>query len=58
MIIEREVSTNIMLILIVTFDWGNQYRMGRNSQKRFKYIQFIGPATVTDIQTTARVIDK
>ena len=27
MIIEREVSTDIMLILIVIFDQGNQYRM-------------------------------
>ena len=36
MIIDREVSTDIMLILIVTFDWSNQYRMRRNSQSLFQ----------------------
>ena len=42
MIIDREVTTDRMLILIVTFDWGNQYRMRRNSQRLFKCIQFLG----------------
>ena len=35
MIIDTEVSTDIMIILIVTFDYDNQYRMRRNSQKIF-----------------------
>ena len=58
MIIDREVSTDIMLIHIATFDKGNQYRMRRNSRKLFNHIQFLGPVTVLDIQITARVIDK
>ena len=32
MIIDKEVSTDIIIILIVTFDQGNQYRMRKNSQ--------------------------
>ena len=58
MIIDREVSTDIMLILIVTFDQGDQYRMRKNSQRLFDHIQFLGQTTVLDIQITARVIDK
>ena len=58
MIIDIEVSTNIMLIIIVTFDYGNQYRMRRDSQRLLDHIQFFGPAMVLDIQITARVIDK
>ena len=46
MIIDREVSTDIMIILIVTFDQGNQYRMRRESQRLFEYIQFLGLVTV------------
>ena len=58
MIIDREISTDIMLILIVTFDHGNQNRMRSNSQRLFKHIQFLGSVTVLYIQITARVIDK
>ena len=58
MIIDREVSTDIMLILFATFEYGNQYRISRKSQRLFDYIQFLGPVTVLDIQITARVIDK
>ena len=58
MIIDREVSTDIVLILIAIFDYGNQYRMRRNSQRLFDHIQCLGPATVLDIRITARVIDK
>ena len=58
MTIDREVSTDIMIIIIVTFDKAHQYRMRRNSQRLFDNIQFLGPATVLDIQITARVIDK
>ena len=58
MIIDREVSTDIMLILIIAFDLGNQYRMRRNSQRLFDHIHFLGPAMVLNIQITARVIDK
>ena len=58
MIIDREVSTDIMLILIVTYDLGNQYRMRRNFQRPFGHIQFLGPATVLNIQITAQMIDK
>ena len=58
MIIDREVSTDIMLILIATFDYGNQYRMRTNSQRPFEHIHFLGPATVLDIQITTRMIDK
>ena len=58
MIIDREVTTDIMLILIVIFDQGNQYRIRRNSRRLFDNIQFLGPATVLYIQITARVIDK
>ena len=36
MIIDRKISTNIMLNLIVTFDQGNQYRMRRNFQRLFR----------------------
>ena len=46
MIIEREVPTDIIIILIVTFDLGNQYRMRRNSQRLFEYIKLSGLATV------------
>ena len=46
MIIDREVSTDILLILIVTFDKGNQYRMRRNFQRLFEYIQLSESATV------------
>ena len=46
MIIYREVSTDIMLIIIVTFDLGNQYKMRRDSQRLFEYIQFLGLVTV------------
>ena len=52
MIIEREVSTVIMLILIVSFDQGNQSRMRRDSQRLLDHIQFIGLAKVLDIQIT------
>ena len=45
MIIDREVSTDIMIIIIVTFDWGNQYRMERNYQRLFEHIQLLGLAT-------------
>ena len=31
MIIDREVSTGIMLIQIVTFDYGNQSKMRRDT---------------------------
>ena len=31
MITDREVITDIMLILIITFDYDNQYRIGRDS---------------------------
>ena len=58
MIIDREVSTGIMLIIIVLFDWGNHYRMKRNSQRLFEHIQFLGSATVLYIQIAARVIMK
>ena len=33
MIIDKEVSTDIILTLIVIFDCGNQYRMRRDSQR-------------------------
>ena len=46
MIIDKEVSTDIMLILIVISDLGNQYRMRRNSQRLFEHIQFLGLTTV------------
>ena len=36
MIIDREVTTDIMLTLIVTFDQGSQYRIRRNSQRLFQ----------------------
>ena len=39
MIIDREVSTAIMIILIVTVDSGNQYRMKRDSYRLFELIQ-------------------
>ena len=58
MIIEREVPTDIIIILIVTFDLGNQYRMRRDSQRLLDHIQFLRPATVLDIQITVRVIDE
>ena len=58
MIIDKGISTDIMLILIVTFDQGNQYRMRRNSQRLFDDIQLLGPVTVLDIQITVRVNDK
>ena len=58
MIIDREVSTDIMLILTVTFDKGNQYRTKKTLRDSFNNIQFLEPATVLDIQITARVIDK
>ena len=46
MIIDREVLTDIMVVPIVTFDKGNQYRMQRNSQRLFKHIQFLGSVMV------------
>ena len=46
MIIDREVSTDIMLILIVTFKEGNQYRMRRNSHRLLKHFQFLGTLIV------------
>ena len=49
MIIDREVSTDLMLIIIVTFDQGNQYRMRRNFQRLLDPINFIGLATVLDL---------
>ena len=58
MIIDREVSTDTMLILNITFDKGNQSRMRRESQRFLDHIQFIGLATILYIQITARVIDK
>ena len=58
MIIDREVSTDTMLIKIVTFDQGNQYRMKRNYQILFDHIQFLGPAMVPDIQITESMIDR
>ena len=58
MIIDREVSIDIMIIIIVTFDKGNQYRMRRNSQRLFKCIQFLGSVTVLYIKITVRVIVK
>ena len=58
MIINREVSTDIMVILIVTFDQDNQYRMRRNSQRIFENVQFLGSVMVLYIQITVRVIVK
>ena len=58
MIIDREVSTDIMLILIVTFDKGNQYRMRRKVQRLFEHIHFLGFVTVLYIQSKVRVIVK
>ena len=58
MIIDREISTVIMIILIDTFDSGNQYRMRRNSQRLFERIEFIGSIGVLYIQITVRVILK
>ena len=46
MIIDREVSTDTMLIRIVTFDQVNQYRIRRNSQRLFEHIQVSGLAMV------------
>ena len=46
MIIDREVATDLMLILMVTFDYSNQYRIGRNYQRLFEHIQFLGLASV------------
>ena len=56
MIIDREVSTVIMIILIVTFDKGNQYRMRRDSQQPFKCIQFLGSVMILYIKITVIVI--
>ena len=58
MIIDREVSTDIMLIIIVTFDLGNQYRMRRDSQRLVEYIQYLGLVTVLQIQIIEIVIMK
>ena len=58
MLRDRKVSTDIVLILIVTFDQGNHYRMRQKSQRLVKHIQFPGLATILDIQITVRVIDK
>ena len=49
MIIDMEVSTDLMLILIVTFDLGNQCRMSRDSQRLFPRIQFLRLVTVLKI---------
>ena len=58
MIINREVSTIIMMIIFVTFDWDNQYRMRRHSQRLFEQIEFLGSVPVLYIQITVRVIVK
>ena len=58
MILDREVSTDIMIILIIILDWGNQCRMRRNSQRLFKHIQFLGSLMVMYIQIIVRVIVK
>ena len=46
MIIDREVSTDIMLIIIVTFNQDNQYRMRRKYQRLFEYILLSGLSIV------------
>ena len=58
MILDREISTDIMIILIVTFDQGNQYRMRRNSQRLFEHIHFLKFVILLYIEITVRVIDK
>ena len=56
MIIDRKVSTNIMIIIIVTFDLGKQYRRRRDPQRLFESIQFLQSIKVLYIQITVIVI--
>ena len=58
MVIDREVPTDKMLIIIATFDQSNQYRMRRNSQRLFDHIQSLGPVMALQIQITETVIVK
>ena len=58
MINDREVSTDIMIILIVTLTRVINIEQEETLRDSFNNIEFLEPATVLDIQITARVIER